>query len=548
MPTLADAATAGSSTPAAASSSPHASVALPKAQPGMRTVLAPATVSHYAHVAPRAGQAATDPNPDLAVQWDGGYTSALGVNLTATVSGYTTPTSEGLSATVDWGDGTTTDYSNINTTSPDFSHVYASTGVYSLTVTISDGEGDSASDTWGELQTEGSEYTPYVPTRLLDTRKGIGAPAKPVAAKGIVQLKVGNPPIPEPYGITAVVLNVTVTDASANGFLSVYGDDDLGGTPTPLPKTSNINFLTGQNIADLVIVPVGTNGIVDFYNGSPKGTVDAIADVEGYFSLTEVNKFVNIAPTRILDTRKGIGTGGAVAQVPANGNLTLTVPGAGNGAIPTTGNTSAVAMNLTAVGGTRNGVITAYPAGESLPTVSNLNYGAGQTTANMTMVPLGTNGQIVLHNNSSGPVDLIADADGYFTSSNVAGSNAYVPEYTPNRDFDSRPNPLPTGAPYSLPASVQWASSMVYNATVTDTSGNGFLSLYPYDPNTPNAVPGTSNLNYLKGQTKSNLSIAPIGTVPDTSFDPPFYDVGIYLGGQGSSDVILDAFGFFADQ
>ncbi len=92
---------------------------------------------------------------------------------------------------------------------------------------------------------------------------------------------------------------------------------------------------------------------------------------------------------------------------------------------------------------------------------------------------------------------------------------------------------------------------MVYNATVTDTSGNGFLSLYPYDPNTPNAVPGTSNLNYLKGQNRSRTSPIALDRDPrcrTRRSTRPFYDVGIYLGGQGSSDVILDAFGFFADQ
>ncbi len=159
-------------------------------------------------------------------------------------------------------------------------------------------------------------------------------------------------------------------------------------------KTSDINFLTGQNIADLVIVPVGTNGIVDFYNGSPKGTVDAIADVEGYFSLTEVNKFVNIAPTRILDTRKGIGTGGAAAQVPANGNLTLTVPGAGNGAIPTTGNTSAVRHEPTDSRRRHqqrrhHGLPGRRVAAHGLQ--PQLRRGV-RPRQNMTMVPIGTNG------------------------------------------------------------------------------------------------------------------------------------------------------------
>jgi hypothetical protein len=200
------------------------------------------------------------------------------------------------------------------------------------------------------------------------------------------------------------------------------------------------------------------------------------------------------------------------------------------------------------VDGTHAGVITAYPAGQSMPTASNVNYAAGRTAANTAIVPLGTNGQVVFHNNSSGPVDLIADASGYFTPEEASGGNAYVPWPTPIRDLDTRPNPLPSGTPSGYwPGWVDWATSEVFNATVVAPSGNGFLSLYPYDPKIPDALPTTSNLNYLTGQTVPGLAIVPLGTVPDTTFDPPVDEIGIYLGGHGSANVILDLFGFFAN-
>jgi PKD domain len=509
---------------------------------GVRTVHAPASTSHYSRVAARAGSVATDPNPDLAVAFTSGYISAFTITANASVTGYSTATTGGLSATVAWGDGTSTDYSDIGT-SPTFSHQYTSTGVYSITLTVSDGAGDSATDTWDGMQTEGSEFTAYPPTRLLDTRKGIGAPAAPIGPKGTLKLQVGNPPIPESYGITAVVLNVTATQSTANGYLSVYANEDTGGEPISLPPTSNINFRTGVNVANLVIAPVGRDGVVDFYNGSA-GKLDVLADVEGYFSVTEVAKYINIAPTRILDTRKGTGTG-VVKQIPAGGNLTLTVAGAQKGAIPASG-ASTVAMNLTTVNAADNGVITAYPAGESMPASSNLNYYAGQTASNLAIVPLGTNGQVVFHNNGDGPVDLLADATGYFTTGGSTVGSAYVPLAAPIRALHlSVPSGTPT--PYA-PGFVTGASSMVFNATVTDTTGNGYLSLYPYDPNIPAALPSTSNLNYLTGQTVPNLAIVPIGTVPDTSFDPPAYEIGIYLGGHGSANVLLDLYGFFSDQ
>lgn len=548
VPTLAGAATAGegATVHSSASAALRSSATPNSASAGIRILRGPATKSHYLRQR-SVGVAATDPNPNLAVEFVSGDISALGITFTASVTGYDTATSGGLSATVAWGDDTSTNYSNIGT-SPSFSHRYDSTGGNSITLTVSDGAGDSATNTWSGLQTEGSEYTPYPPTRILDTRKGIGAPAAPIAANGTIKLQVGSPPIPEPDGISAVVLNVTVTRGTAGGYLSVYGDEDLGGTPVPRPSTSNLNFAANEDVANLVVVPVGINGIVDFYNGSA-GTVGVIADVQGYFSLTEVNKYFNIAPTRILDTRKGIGTG-VVKKIPANGSLTLTVAGAGKGVIPTGGGLSAVAMNLTVTNATSGGNIAAYPAGQPLPATSNVNDSVGEPVANMAIVPVGTNGQVVFHNSSSGTVDLIADANGYFTGNQTAaGGNAYVPFSSPVRDLDTRPNALQDGTPNPFPPGyVDWASSMVFNATVTRPTSGGYLQLYPYDPATPNVLPSTSNLNFVANQTVPNLAIVPLGTVPDPAYNPPLYEIGIYLSGSGSTQVILDLFGFFADQ
>ena len=47
------------------------------------------------------------------------------------------------------------------------------------------------------------------------------------------------------------------------------------------PTASNLNFVPGQTVPNLVVVPVGANGKVDLYNGSG-GTVQLVADVEGY--------------------------------------------------------------------------------------------------------------------------------------------------------------------------------------------------------------------------------------------------------------------------
>ena len=70
-------------------------------------------------------------------------------------------------------------------------------------------------------------------------------------------------------GIGAVILNVTVTQPTARGFLTVWPDGQ------GRPPVSNLNFSAGETIPNLVVVKVGSGGRVDFYNGSA-GTVQVI--------------------------------------------------------------------------------------------------------------------------------------------------------------------------------------------------------------------------------------------------------------------------------
>ncbi|HEY4331582.1 MAG TPA: hypothetical protein VGM78_03390 [Ilumatobacteraceae bacterium] len=61
---------------------------------------------------------------------------------------------------------------------------------------------------------------------------------------------------------------------------------------------------------------------------------------------------------------------------------------------------------------TATSFLTVYPEGGSLPTASNLNFVAGQTIANMVMVPVPVSGKIAIFNNA-GSTDVIVDVLGY---------------------------------------------------------------------------------------------------------------------------------------
>jgi len=331
-----------------------------------------------------------------------------------------------------------------------------------------------------------------------------------------------------------VALNLTVTNASGVGYVSAYPDG------SSVPNVSNLNYSTGRTVPNAIIVPVGSDGSIDLYNGGAEaGRIDLIADVTGFFRQALASGYTALSPDRLLDTRTGAGTGGAVAKVPADKSITLSIAGADGGSLPASGIT-AVALNVTATNTSGIGFISAYPDGEGVPNVSNLNYVAGQTVANAVIVPVAADGKIDLLNGgaTAGNVDLIADVTGYFSGT---GASAYVP-VTPTRILDTRstsalaPNGEVVVAPDSyLPAGTADATGFVVNTTVTQPNGNGFICVFPDG----SAVPNVSTLNYTPNLTIANLTLATPGA--DQKVD--FFNGG---AGAGATELIVDLFGYFS--
>jgi parallel beta-helix repeat protein len=462
--------------------------------------------------------------------------TALGVALSSEISQklyYIGPaTSEpapGVTYTVDWGDGTSGTFSASNTAVKTVStHTYPKAGTYTITETANLLDGSTTTSTTTSFTTSGSDYTAIAPTRLLDTRSGVGAAKAEVGSDDYVAVKVaGVDSIPA--DVTAVALNLTVTDTTGGGYL--FAQADIGGDVSP--SSSILNYGKGQTIANSAIVPVGSDGEIDVYNGGGD-PADAIADVSGYFTRATASGYTPVTEKRLLDTRYG--TGAAKAEIPAGSSVPVSI--AGEDSIPS--GVTAVAVHVTVTDTTSGGWIAAEANGAGTPTTSVLNFGTGQTISNTVIVPVATDGKIELYNGgSSGAVDLIADVAGYFSTSSTG---VYLP-LGPYRAWDSRldytgltPNGsseyvLYDGPSIQLPA----AATMITNITVTNVTGNGYVTAYPDGT----ARPGVSNLNYLKGQTVASLGLLAT-TGPDQSID-------IYNGSGGSGDVILDVYGYFAN-
>jgi len=74
----------------------------------------------------------------------------------------------------------------------------------------------------------------------------------------------------------------------------------------------------------------------------------------------------------------------------------------------------AVSVNVTVAGPTAAGDLRIYAAGAAPPAASAINYKAGQTRANNTIVALGAGVLAVYSDQPSGTTQLVLDVNGYF--------------------------------------------------------------------------------------------------------------------------------------
>jgi hypothetical protein len=279
-------------------------------------------------------------------------------------------------------------------------------------------------------------FVPLSPKRILDTRDGTGTKGlrrkvgqNPLALD--VSQVTGNPSVTP----TAVVLNVTVTNPTTAGFLAVYGNQGV------LPSSSNLNFQAGQTVANQVVVPVDSLGMVSFYDGA--GAADVIADVAGYYTLDKAaSTYVADGPTRLLDTRNGTGTAGVKAPVGTGKSLQLQVRGVQG--VPDAA--SAVVLNVTATNATSGSYLTVYPDGENVPTASNVNFLKGQTVPNLVVVPVGADGKVDFYNRA-GTTDIVADVQGYFRAD--SGPKATTPVFTQST-ADASSGAVPVNVTWSV--------------------------------------------------------------------------------------------------
>ena len=134
-------------------------------------------------------------------------------------------------------------------------------------------------------------------------------------------------------------------------------------------------------------------------------------------SVVSNTSFEQLTPSRIVDTRTGVGVvRGAVGDGAGDGAV-LRVSVLGKGGLPSSaGLIGAVSLNVTEVQGSApsaGGYVSVFPCG-SLPEVSSLNFVSGTTVANAVITPVSSVGEICVF--VYGKADVLIDVNGYFST------------------------------------------------------------------------------------------------------------------------------------
>lgn len=322
-------------------------------------------------------------------------------------------------------------------------------------------------------------FTPLAaPVRVLDTRSG--APLGPGGSRTVDVRRAG-----VPAGATMAVVNLTAVDPTADGYLVAHRSD------AAVPDSSNVNFLAGTTVADAAFVALAADGTFSVRNAF--GDTHVLVDLTGYLAPGGA-RFVASAPTRIKDTRTGLGGTGRAGPA-----TTQQLAVGGVAGVPA--DATAVVLNLTVVDPTSATYATAWPADRTRPEVSNINVGAGVTAPNLVVVRLDAAGAIRLFN-AFGEAHLLVDVFGWFTTTAPSPASGAVDAH---RVLDTRQGgaPLQPGGTRTVSVGLPGATAVVVTVTGVDATEAGYLTLHASDA----PRPGTSNLNLRPGVAVPNLVV-----------------------------------------
>lgn len=237
-------------------------------------------------------------------------------------------------------------------------------------------------------------YVPLSTPARIVSNAPIGATA--TVSEQISGITAGGTTIPG--GVTAIAANLTaINTADQTGHMNAYRDGDA----CACDGISNLTYPAGAAQAAMFLIPVGADGKIDIYNYSAAGITFDL-DLTGYFTAgSGAELYHPLDSTRIIDTRQ-------TSAVGSDKTLNVSLPDNILADDPT------LVANITQTQGGAIGYLTAYPAADSLPGTSNVNYWSGSTVPNLALVGTQNNNSFDIYNSSSAGTEVIIDTDGYF--------------------------------------------------------------------------------------------------------------------------------------
>ena len=395
----------------------------------------------------------------------------------------------------------------------------------------------------------GLKYYPLArPVRLLDTRPGASPnachqPNAPIAggtsrlqpARGVCE------GLTIPPNATTITGNIT-TVQSGGGFLTIYPSD------APRPLVANSNYNPNEILNNAFTVGVGAkDGAVKIFVTS---TTDVVVDVTGYYAPPEAGGLYFHPlprPVRLLETRSGF-TGCFAPGQPLPGGVNTPQIGTGNcQGLTIPSDALALVGNATTVNPQAGGYLTLYPANATQPLVASSNYAAGQAVNGPFTVGLSPSGQFNIFTPAT--TDLVVDITGYYSAqANDANGQGllFTSLGSPLRLLETRAGeqgcytpgaPMTTGTVYTQETQspctnlTPTARALIGNATVVNTTGEGYLTFWPADATQP--LVATSN--YVAGQVFNRyFTVGLSGSVSFKRF------------ASRTTDLVVDISGFFA--
>ncbi len=364
-------------------------------------------------------------------------------------------------------------------------------------------------------------FQPLVPTRLADTRIGLGATRLQANVPKRIQIS-GRGEVPA--GASAVAVNIAVVAPEGAGYLTVWN------CAAQRPTVSSVNFAAGETLANAANISLDAGGGLCVFSPS---AADVVIDVTGAFSSGGSNRFSPVSPARVMDTRSGFGAAGRIGD-----DQTVELQIAGTAGVPF--GATAVTMNVASVNAEQAGYVTVYPCGTDRPLVSSGNPQPGQIRPNMVTVPLSADGRACFYTLNA--VDLVVDVTGYYSTGGGAGYTPSAPfRFVDTRDgYRAQVNAGTGGRPMAAGETIVVqiagergvplsATAISLNIATTQSAGEGYVTAWPCDQR-----PNASTANMRAGDAVSNgagLALSPTGA--------------LCLYAQTATHVVLDVNGWW---